>query len=252
MESDNVIEFGDDVAGKETNAGKIGYQTFTSGALDIVGAGTTGTNRIVKMFDNALASKNIIAGSGIVSGSIQIKQGPGTGADNQWHTVQLDNNYGGAGISVYASGSYMDGDIKIQGMDISGLLTTTNTWYASNSSYANSSATTINTNNGANCDNCTYSCNCPDGSIATGWQVYSNSQLDNYLKLRCTTIASGYTTVETGYGVESIYNFPNANADNFTHVGACPTGTFIKGMYVSTGSYLDTNLRVFCTGIKKN
>src|SRR5262249_31631336 len=35
----NVIELGAGVAGKETNAGKIGYQAFTAGALDIVGAG---------------------------------------------------------------------------------------------------------------------------------------------------------------------------------------------------------------------
>jgi len=47
----NVIEMGHGVSGKETNAGKIGYQTFTtSGALDIVGAGTA-SNRRVKIWD---------------------------------------------------------------------------------------------------------------------------------------------------------------------------------------------------------
>jgi hypothetical protein len=35
------LDFGADVPGKEANAGKIGYQTFTTGALDIIGAGTT-------------------------------------------------------------------------------------------------------------------------------------------------------------------------------------------------------------------
>lgn len=252
VESDNVIEFGDDVSGKEVNAGKIGYQTFTTGALDIVGAGTTGTNRIVKIYDHLVSSKNIIAGSGIVSGKIQIKQGPGTGADNQWHTVQLDDNYAGSSLSAYATGSYLDGDIKMQGVDIAGLLTTTNTWYASNNTGANSTSTTINTNAGTTCDNCTHYCNCPDGSIATGWQAYASSQLDTYLKLRCTALASGFTTVETGYGVESVSNFPNANADNFTHVGVCPTGTFIKGLSIYANSYLDQSLRVYCTGIKKN
>lgn len=47
-----VIEFGAGVAGKQTDAGKIGYGTFTAGALDIVGAGTGGSNRIVKLWDH--------------------------------------------------------------------------------------------------------------------------------------------------------------------------------------------------------
>lgn len=252
VESDNVVEFGDDVAGKEANAGKIGYQKFTTGALDIVGAGTTSGTRIVKIFDNIVANNNVIASDGIVSGKIQIKQGPGTGADNQWHTIYLDANYGASGLSAYCSGSYLDGDIKMQGIDITGLLTTTNTWYASNNTGANSSSTTVNASAGTSCDNCTHSCNCPDGSIATGWQVYATGNLDYYLKLRCTTIASGYTTVESGYGVESVYNFPNANIDDITHIGVCPTGTFIKGLSIYAAAQLDNKLRVFCTGIKKN
>ena len=43
-----TLEFGAGVPGKEGNAGKIGYQTFSS-ALDIVGAGTTGSNRQVAL-----------------------------------------------------------------------------------------------------------------------------------------------------------------------------------------------------------
>ena len=51
----NTFEWGTGVSGKETNAGKIGYSTFTSGAngaLDIVGAGTSSSNRNVRIFDN--------------------------------------------------------------------------------------------------------------------------------------------------------------------------------------------------------
>lgn len=44
-----VVEFGYGVSGKEANAGKIGYQTFTSGCLDIVGAG--GDTRRVRIWD---------------------------------------------------------------------------------------------------------------------------------------------------------------------------------------------------------
>lgn len=46
-----VVEFGADVAGKDPNAGKIGYRTFTADALDIVGAGAPdGTSRKVKVW----------------------------------------------------------------------------------------------------------------------------------------------------------------------------------------------------------
>lgn len=46
----NVLQLGAGVAGQEGSAGKIGYQTFTADALDIVGAGTTGANRKVKIW----------------------------------------------------------------------------------------------------------------------------------------------------------------------------------------------------------
>ncbi len=45
----NTIELSRNVT-KESNAGKIGYQLFTADALDIVGAGTTGSNRKIKLW----------------------------------------------------------------------------------------------------------------------------------------------------------------------------------------------------------
>lgn len=41
----SMLEFGGGIFPKEINAGKIGYQSFSPDALDIVGAGTNGTNR---------------------------------------------------------------------------------------------------------------------------------------------------------------------------------------------------------------
>lgn len=49
IDASNTLEFGAGLT-KENNAGKIGYATFTPGALDIVGAGTTSTLRKIKMF----------------------------------------------------------------------------------------------------------------------------------------------------------------------------------------------------------
>jgi len=49
--SAQIAEFGAGVAGKQADAGKIGYQAFST-ALDIVGAGTSGSNRAIKLWDN--------------------------------------------------------------------------------------------------------------------------------------------------------------------------------------------------------
>ncbi len=58
----NVLNFGSNVT-KENSAGKIGYQTFTAGALDIVGAGTTGIPRIVKLWDNVTVGGILTVGN---------------------------------------------------------------------------------------------------------------------------------------------------------------------------------------------
>jgi hypothetical protein len=52
----NTFEFGAGVPGKEPSAGKIGYQIFTLDALDIVGAGTTGSNRKIKFWNEGGAA----------------------------------------------------------------------------------------------------------------------------------------------------------------------------------------------------
>jgi hypothetical protein len=45
IDSTYTLELGAGLAGKEANAGKIGYQVFSPSALDIVGAGTQDNNR---------------------------------------------------------------------------------------------------------------------------------------------------------------------------------------------------------------
>ncbi|MFD2719557.1 hypothetical protein ACFST9_12585 [Hymenobacter monticola] len=55
----NAVEFGAGVVGKEANAGKIGYGTFDGGAsLNIVGAGTSGTNRKIQFWNEGGAYFN--------------------------------------------------------------------------------------------------------------------------------------------------------------------------------------------------
>ena len=54
-----IINFGSDQS-KEGAAGRMGYQTYTAGCLDIVGAGTTSGSRTVKIYDNLLVSGAVV------------------------------------------------------------------------------------------------------------------------------------------------------------------------------------------------
>ena len=59
-----VIEFGYNVT-KDSAAGKIGYQSFApNNALDIVGAGTNNTSRLIKLYDNVVVQGSISKSSG--------------------------------------------------------------------------------------------------------------------------------------------------------------------------------------------
>jgi hypothetical protein len=53
-----IIDFAFGLAGRESNAGKMGYEVFTSGALDIVGAGTSSPNRVIKLWDHIIVPEN--------------------------------------------------------------------------------------------------------------------------------------------------------------------------------------------------
>ena len=224
-----------------------------------VGIGTNTPKEKLQVAGNTLVDNNVIAGQGIATGKIEIKTGPGTSTDGAFHTVELSNGYGGTSISAYAT-ERLDGNIKIQGVDISALLSTTTIWNASlDGSWGTAAAGSLPstkddgnaTTGGTGCDNCTHQANCPDNYIATGWQVHANAYFDDRMKLRCTALHSDYATVETIQGIESVYSFPLNLGDNITHVSVCPAGTFIKGLSIYATNYLDGNLKVHSTGIKR-
>lgn len=100
LSSTNVIEFGKGVAGKDASAGKIGYQTFTSGALDIVGAGTTSGSRTVKLWDNVNIPGSLSVGGstfkGIFCGSASI---PGSGGSS-YITQTITHNWNLSGTQT--------------------------------------------------------------------------------------------------------------------------------------------------------
>jgi hypothetical protein len=67
ISGNQVLEFGRGVT-KEGNAGKIGYGTFDNGAsLNIVGAGTAGGRRQVRLWDNLTVDRNLT-----VSGNVNL------------------------------------------------------------------------------------------------------------------------------------------------------------------------------------
>jgi hypothetical protein len=109
--STNSVEFGADVGGKETNAGKIGYQAFSGDSLDIVGAGASAGSRKVTLYDD-LFTGNIDIGSGKVykiDGSTvvtDVMTGV-TGGDSHTHSY--------FGNAIY--GDATDGDATLDGVN---------------------------------------------------------------------------------------------------------------------------------------
>ena len=63
-----TLNFGSDQT-KATNAGSIGYQLATAGALDVFGAGTAVGSRVVKLWDNVTVAGSVTGSSLICSGA---------------------------------------------------------------------------------------------------------------------------------------------------------------------------------------
>jgi hypothetical protein len=116
LSGSNTFEWGTGVSGKESNAGKIGYSTFSGAgynyALDIVGAGTSSSNRNVRIYDN------LGIGTSSPSAPLHVNaSSTGTGpSSNGIYVRQSDSNKNAVmGVRVNGSGSgnpYFSWDIE--------------------------------------------------------------------------------------------------------------------------------------------
>jgi hypothetical protein len=169
--------------------------------------------------------------------------GPGTGADNQYHTVLLSNRgpYAARSISIMAS-TYLDGSISLHGDLKEAELNTADVVV-----YSTAGITTLGAAHGSIADNAYHTVICPTGRVVTGFEVYASTYLDNRVKLQCTALNPGFAT-EVGDGVIDAVG-ASGSLDNTLHVTACPPNQFIKGVRMYASSYLDDIGGLYCTSI---
>ncbi len=98
LQGNSTLEFGAGIAGKEINAGKIGYNAFGTNALDIVGAGKTVNARSVYFFAEGGTFMNgplgfqgplSVFGSSGTTGQVLTSNGS---AAPSWRNTSLSNN----------------------------------------------------------------------------------------------------------------------------------------------------------------
>jgi hypothetical protein len=98
LEGLNLFEFGAGVAGKEVNAGKIGYNAFGQNALTFIGAGTSSANRAVYFYAEGGTT---FSGPINIGGELQVNGNSGTSgqvltsngsSDPTWQNTALSNN----------------------------------------------------------------------------------------------------------------------------------------------------------------
>ncbi|HLP19097.1 MAG TPA: collagen-like protein [Chitinophagales bacterium] len=243
--------------------GPAGNATIVNGVVNYIPKITPDTNTLSnsQLFDDgtyvgigtAAPHAKLSINGDLLAKTVSIAE-----ADFAGNTNECDNCYNNlvfgdsttalTGISMRCS-DYMEGSININGVKLPDLLQSNATWYGAQGATAAGSAT--NTQD-VSIDNAIHSCNCPDGSIATGIEIYASDRLDGRMKLRCATLKTGLTTSNTGIGLKTAFSVPYENADNTRHMSMCPFGMYVKGISIYANQKFDLNLCVYCTGIKEN
>lgn len=101
IDSNFTLEFGGGMAGKDYLAGMIGYRTFSSDALDIVGAGTLYNNHKIKFWNEGGASfaGNVGIGINTPNAPLQFSNSLVSRKIVLWDLKNNDHNYLGFGVN---------------------------------------------------------------------------------------------------------------------------------------------------------
>jgi hypothetical protein len=114
IDSTYTLELGAGIAGKELNAGKIGYQVFSPSALDIVGAGTQDNNRKITFWaeGGALFKGNLFTNGDLlintnatVGNNLTVNGMIGAGLTYQFNDYVLSSDYLGLYTIACPSGT---------------------------------------------------------------------------------------------------------------------------------------------------
>ncbi|MEW5944749.1 MAG: hypothetical protein AB1742_00985 [bacterium] len=177
----------------------------------------------------ASVGSTLIVKGGLSIPSFQTVIGPGTGADNQTHTVTCSAGYAIVVLTIYST-DYLDGNITLKcdylGPNI--LNTADNLWEDA----------TLET-----CDGCWHYAQCSAGRVATGIRVYASSRLDTNLQLYCTALTTGSTRMGNWMATAS-----NDQQDDDVYQGIiCPAGSYLSNLAIYAATYLDSMEVFACT-----
>lgn len=78
----NILEFGYGLAGKEVNAGKIGYNLWANNTLSIVGAGTSAGGRTVKVWEHLIVDMTFLTYNATISNQLTTQNATVNGTIN--------------------------------------------------------------------------------------------------------------------------------------------------------------------------
>ena len=201
----SVINMGSNVSGKETNAGKIGYQMTTAGTLDIYGAGTTAGSRNIKLWDNVTLpgtlKSNIMSVGTSTNAAITSYLEVGYGEYKQIHAGKIYYNSTLGTVDIVGGGTTTPRSIRLlENVSIAGTLGVTGITTLSGGFNATGGAIQVTKSNQANLGTVSFSYS-DLGSPPIGYYVWTIRRTDQTWAAAEDNWAMGRVTINTTSGI---------------------------------------------------